>query len=245
MAYSFSPDTGGTLITNLSSYWNLDETSGDRSDLVGSRTLSDNNTVGYATGKYNNAADFEAGNTEYLSISDANWGSEPTGDFSFSFWIKPETLPSTDYVIIGKDQSGGRSFYIGLKSTGRIEVGINDTSFATSDATVTAGSWFHIVFTYDYVTSGNSVMKIYINGNQSGSTVSNAVGPMADTTTEWCFGRRTFTGSELYYDGLIDEIGFWNKVLSTTEITDLYNSGNGNSYREVVNVVFIPKIINC
>jgi len=33
-----------------------------------------------------------------------------------------------------------------------------------------------------------------------------------------------------YMDGLVDEVGIWNKVLTSGEITDLYNSGSGLAY---------------
>ena len=52
---------------DIIAWWTLDETSGSRSDSHGTATLSDNNTVGYATGKQSNAASFVEANTEYLS----------------------------------------------------------------------------------------------------------------------------------------------------------------------------------
>lgn len=35
------------------------------------------------------------------------------------------------------------------------------------------------------------------------------------------------------YNGYMDEVGIWSKVLSSTEISDLYNGGNGNTMMEV------------
>ena len=68
-----------SLFDDLVAYWNLNETSGDRADATGNgHTLTDNNTVGYATGKINNAASFVAANSGYLSIADPFYYNEIT-----------------------------------------------------------------------------------------------------------------------------------------------------------------------
>ncbi|MBU0513002.1 MAG: hypothetical protein KJ638_15045, partial [Chloroflexi bacterium] len=46
-------------IDGLVAWWSLDETSGTRYDSHGGNHLSDNNTVGYSTGKQGNSANFE------------------------------------------------------------------------------------------------------------------------------------------------------------------------------------------
>lgn len=40
-------------------------------------------------------------------------------------------------------------------------------------------------------------------------------------------GNRTITGLPGYFDGRIDSVGFWKRVLNFDERTQLYNSGNG------------------
>src|SRR3990167_1322919 len=71
-----------TLTDGLVSYWTLDEAGGVRYDSVvaSANDLTDNNTVGSATGKNNLAANFVAANGESLSstagalaLGDTNW----------------------------------------------------------------------------------------------------------------------------------------------------------------------------
>src|SRR6056300_583443 len=95
---------------DLVSFWKLDEASGTRVDAFGSNDLTDNNTVGQATSltgvPYTEGADFERGNTEYLSITDASQsGLSPlSSDFSVSVWVKFESLPGgSALAIIGQD----------------------------------------------------------------------------------------------------------------------------------------------
>lgn len=57
------------LTDNLVSYWKLDESSGNASDSVGSNTLTNNGTAGYASGKINNAVDFGTGDNLFFNCS--------------------------------------------------------------------------------------------------------------------------------------------------------------------------------
>jgi len=50
------------------------------------------------------------------------------------------------------------------------------------------------------------------------------------------FGPSTYTGirsddvATTEWDGVIDELGIWDRVLSASEVTELYNSGSGFQY---------------
>ena len=66
-----------------------------------------------------------------------------------------------------------------------------------------------------------------------------AVDEGTPVTIAWTSGGRDSTGAFYIgnsadtfsaFDGVIDEVGLWSKVLSATEITDLYNSGAGFAY---------------
>ena len=51
-----------------------------------------------------------------------------------------------------------------------------------------------------------------------------------DSTAEFDIGRRPYSGSFGYFNGRIDSVGFWKRVLTSAERTALYNSGNGLEY---------------
>jgi hypothetical protein len=48
---------------------------------------------------------------------------------------------------------------------------------------------------------------------------------MSDTVSNFRIGAR-FTSESQFWDGLIDEVGFWKRTLSAAEITELYASGS-------------------
>jgi len=93
-------------------------------------------------------------------------------------------------------------------------------------ATVELGTdWNHIVATYDGSSSASGA-KIYVNGTEQSTLV------YADTLTdtiindaEFLIGARGETGNEeLFWNGKIDEVVVWDRVLSPSEISDRYNA---------------------
>jgi hypothetical protein len=53
-------------------------------------------------------------------------------------------------------------------------------------------------------------------------------GHVFDSTTAFQIGARGNGG--LPFDGLIDEMGFWKRVLNSDEHAALYNNGSGFAY---------------
>lgn len=222
------------LIDNLVSYWKLDEASGTRADSHGSNNLTDNNTVTQATGKIGNCADFESTNDEYLS--NAGGGSlDITGDFSVSAWIKLETQTSRMGIVTQDSQTGSnRKWSIFHETSGKITIeffqssSIYTTIETTNDLNLVDGTWYHFVATVDVSVPSATV---YINGSAVSMTVlGSPATSIQSATTPLHIGRGTRSTIEGPFDGLIDEVGIWSKVLTSQEVTDLYNSGSGLAY---------------
>src|SRR3990167_7184819 len=83
MAKVFQVDTGGTLTTNLTNYFKLE----DESDFWDTNTLTNGNSVTFTSAKVNNGANFGSTNTnKYLHNGDAN--DIGGGNNSISLWVK-------------------------------------------------------------------------------------------------------------------------------------------------------------
>ena len=78
------------LLTNLVSYWKLDEASGTRADSHGTNHLTPSNAPVGAAGKIGQGCDFESSSGQMLSHPDA----DPLGNESFTYalWFKRETI---------------------------------------------------------------------------------------------------------------------------------------------------------
>ncbi len=75
-------------------------------------------------------------------------------------------------------------------------------------------SWHHLVCTFDGLNT-----TIYLDNNNLGS------GPMANWNTiagSFYFGTRVLNDMD-FFNGNLDDIAIWNRVITQQEITDLYN----------------------
>lgn len=233
-----------SLLTDLISYWKLDEASGVRADSHGSNDLADNNTVLAAAGIINDGADLEVSNSEYLSIADASQSGLLDGlsEVSFSLWVKPESLSADHFIISKGDVNAGTRdvcmcFFIG--NTGYFELRASDDgtlnaghniSRQTAAGVFTTGVLYHIALTFDVV---NETVNLYVNGSLVGwSFSSGSMGAaLRDSTDMFVIGMRENNGApQSSFDGIIDEVGVWNRILTTDEVTELYNSGAGLAY---------------
>lgn len=229
-SYSFSR---AVLLESLVSYWPLNEASGDAIDAHGSNTLTDTNTVGSAAGKVGNARDFESGSTQYFNIADNADVSTGDIDFTFALWVNLES--KGDYrIFIGKDESGQREYltFYDLASD-RFSFSVFTPTqvdvLANTLGSPSTATWYFIVCWHD--ATANTV-NIQVNNGTADSTATGGA-LSASGTAPFRIGARSTAGSLLPMDGLIDEVGFWKRVLTAPEKTFLYNSGSGRSYSDI------------
>ena len=76
---------------------------------------------------------------------------------------------------------------------------------------------------YTMVANGTDLLG-YINGTYKGKIT--CTKPSNYGGWGWSLGQNNVVGM----NGLVDEVGFWNRALSATEISNLYNNGLGITY---------------
>ena len=222
------------LTDNLVSYWKLDESSGNAADSHGSNTLV-NTGVTYVAALLNNGADFEAGDTQdKLAIADASQsGLDFTTALSFSLWFKLESAPATQVAFINKHAGGGNEQYFlayRTASTPNFRLSVDKTGTGVVqdilgvNVTFNNAQWYHIVCTWDGATK---TAKFYIDGSQSGT---DQVGTLVDSLYDGASEFRIGGLSADWFDGVVDEVGAWSRVLTGAEVTSLYNSGAPLAY---------------
>lgn len=213
------------LTDNLVSYWKLDESSGNAADSVGSNTLTNTNTATFGAGKINNGTTLaRASSQRFLGGTTASL--QPASALTFSMWIYVNKSPVSYCAIAGNTLSGNqRGYLFDMNVSGKsLAFQIGNGTWGIVSTTYTVGSWTHIVGTWDGAT-----VRLYKNGTGVGTPVSKA----SITYTSCGFSLGTYyndTTSANMFDGMIDEVGIWSRALSATEVTELYNSGNGKQY---------------
>ncbi len=213
-----------SLINNITSYYKLDNSSGVVVDQLGINNGTNDGATRGVTGLINTAFDFERGDSDKVTISDDD-SLDFTDTFTISSWIKLESLGINQVFISKADVSSiaNISYQIGVTSGDKVQfITSNGVGIDNIDSTfsLTTGVFYHVIATYD---NGNGTL--YINAEQN-ATDPSMVTPQV-TGTRLNFGVE---GDTNYFDGVIDEVGLWNRSLSKEEINRLYNLGSGNPY---------------
>ncbi len=213
-----TPTPEPDLLGGMISCYELDEESGVRSDSVGSNHLSDINTVGYTGGLIGNAAMFFSQNTEYLFQQ--NHGFPIDNDpRSFFFWVKT----SIDYeglMFYGDEDSGFVYFaFQGYPDGLWLDYG----NSAISNLVIDGGQWNLVGFIYD-----DPDLIIYRNQDSYSTEVLSQFSTYEGVF--WIPAPQTEWGE---ID--IDLLMVWERALSESEVSLLYNSGSGQSCDEIIN----------
>jgi hypothetical protein len=233
------------VIPNLQALFRLDEDSSslvtypDPASQIGSPAGTLVNGPTWVQGKYNYALSFD-GTNDYVDFGNIlNLAGKP---LTISAWIKMNQLPPSGYTypFVARRQTSGSynaDYLVEVTSGGGIcftyaKAGTNNWYVAcTPGGVVSTGQWYHVVATFN---SSSTTAKIYVNAVQKASQVtgqqltsnSGAVFRLAYT---W------YTGNNKYYNGVLDEIAVFDRALSDSEISALYNyyaysTGNYKGY---------------
>jgi hypothetical protein len=137
-----------------------------------------------------------------------------TANRSTAAWVNPTSIGAQQDVL-GYGTSGALSMYgIRILSTGAVRVYGGTASFCDTAASVIPfAQWSHIVTTY---TAGTAL--IYVNGTLRQTCTSLAWNTTAASTLYIGAG----TGLTNLFSGFIDDVAFWNLILSVGEINSLY-----------------------
>ena len=221
--------SGSSLLTDLVSYWKLDEASGTRFDAHGTNDLTDNNTVGSNTGKISDAASFVIANSEYLSRASNSTLQLGDIDWTIQAWVYvPSSSPNQAIVAKDDDAASSRDYTLDSQSS-RFRIYF-DGGGAGKDAQTSTNfninTWYHIVAQHD--ATANTLTIRQNNGTPVSTSTS---GPITNvSSSEFRIGAREYSGAEIYSGARIDEVAIWKRKLTSDEITELYNSGSGKTY---------------
>lgn len=235
-----------TLTTKHATYVDKSQTSAATTDvtngLIGWWQLNENadSSVGgfsgqsnraYATtgqnGREANAYGFN-GSTSYIAVPMNVNFPRPTSAFTISAWVKPTSISSTGQAIVTTSEGGGWSFYVGSASCPaniRIDIYIGSAYVNTcsTDTATVAGSWVLATAVYT-----GSQVRLYINAKTPKTTSTS--GTMAWATSldvPLCIGAETSASgcTSAFLNGSIDDVRLYDRALSASEVTQLYNQG--------------------
>lgn len=213
-----------SLLVNLSSYWKCDESSGNLADSKGSVTLTNTN-ITFSAGLINNGANIN-GTGNYATGGTGDFNFVNNNAFSCSLWFK-QTSSGGNQMMVSKGSNTWNIFASATsnKLTAAVPgvANVVQNSSAIPDA-----NWHHAVLTHAAAAS-NEQWTLYQDSIQVSQA--NNGNSMSTNTLNFAFGAEAGSPNPtLSFGGSLDEVGIWTKVLTQTDVNNLYNSGSGLAF---------------
>lgn len=214
-----------TLLTSLAAYYKLEDVNDSG---INAANLTNHGTVTFITGKVNNAANFVSTSSQYLDIVSGTSNQFGTGNFSFTFWFKTSTVGVFIQLINKGGRGANSSWYLEITG-GQVQGNVTDSGGNQVNMSDAAGGSNNNAYHLVVVTANRAGNLVFYldNVQKSSNSMAGATGTVSNATGLEIGGS---SGPVNLYDGLIDECGLWSKVLSSTEITNLWNGGTGITY---------------
>jgi len=235
---------GAAIHTGLLNYWELEADASDTANSFAESTGATtdngavNGTTSFVAGLFGNAASFPGGAGNNITVTDPTMGTDDidrtAADLSISLWMRLNNRDNNWQGIIAHGE--GTDYRIALRGgNDPIQIayaggGTGSDIFTTSNigpATAGDGLWHHVV-----ATTAGSVTNLYIDGvlEATGGT-----GPIAENgQNTLCIGCNPTNGRE--WNGLIDDVGMWDRAISAAEVAQIYNLGTSG-----VSLALIPE----
>jgi hypothetical protein len=215
-----------TAMTGLIAYYDFDDNTNDVD--TGTYDMTGTNLT-RVTGKLGHAYSFD-GSTSTLAVSA---GSFTLAASTLCAWVQPvATAGSGQPLFVGGAEGSGDLHGVAAASdqsgtcAGGSATGLYTDHWNTgcyySDQTAPSASWTFVCFSWD----GDGTVGYYANGSYSTDSGTFYSYDLATMTV----GSTTLTTNSttaLSFDGIIDEVSFWSRALSQTELDTLYADGSG------------------
>ncbi len=226
---------GAAISSLLTGLYAVYKGESNANDSLGTYNGTAQGGLTYSGGKSGNAFTFN-GTNAYVSLPN-NMFNSFTGDFSFNMWVNLVNTGANQSLLSCKIYDGTNSYGVAV-----INFGYNIIQICNGTASVVTlqepsvnpySTWYMVTITRKASTG----TKIYYNGSLSASN-SNTTNPVyhPSTATKCAIGALDYStsfGGVYYYlanGSKIDELNVWNKELTATEVTTLYNTGTGKFY---------------
>ena len=210
---------GGGLLGGIAAYWPLDGAGNDASGH-GYDLSQDTQTPLWVAGKFGQSLHVPGhtgGYRQHRLVDDAAFNL--VGDFAISMWLNFNDLGGENDIISKLNSSSGPGWTLIFSATSiwfYDPTGLADSSVSY---TTTLSTWHHFVMrrtgtTLNMIVDGTTILTRVVPNAGSPGGPSLSLGSRTDG-----FGN---------IDGIIDDVGFWNRTLTDAEVAWLWNGGTGH-----------------
>ena len=221
--YQLYLQTAPTVPVNQRAEWRMNENSG----LVAFDTSGYNNHGNVYGAEWSvgiNESGLNFNGSEYVKTDESNSLNIDGDQLTVEAWVKWKETPSNgdnwaNILYKNAESSWGPHYQLQHdQNNEHFEFTIStieaDNAYLWSTTEVKPTVWYYVVGTYD-----GSEMKLYVNGTLENTK--NLQSNFITSTTPVYIGSKS--GTERFFNGIIDEVGIYNYVFTPTEIFNRYN----------------------
>jgi hypothetical protein len=221
------PSSAAIPQEGLVAHWSFEENSGttvsDSSGTSNDGTFQNMDATAWTTGVGGYGLGFD-GKDDYVLVSHHDSINFTDEDFSISFWIVQFNHQNSGrYIVKGswRDPKSGKRYEVFHHSSGNVRFSIDDDSVKSRielpDSDFVTGKWVYVVAIRD---TAKDELRLYANGELKGS----AQDETGDISQDEDLNIGGTVDENSFFDGFIDEVAIYNRVLSDEEILALYQS---------------------
>ncbi len=221
------PSSSSTNIVpdGLVLYYRMDETAGTAitDSSASGYDASANATLTAQTGAIDTAIDTDEITLDSTDVFDS------LTEGTISAWIKWEGSTTSEMSVFTLYNATADSHFQPLQvQNGEMKLYGCSTNFTTSTTPITPGLWHHILYHSDS-TNGH---KVYVDGVEVRSSATHAFFNNCDSVGNTSSYRIGHAGGFEQFNGPIDDLRIYNRVLTDNEIQQLARAKDGISYNK-------------
>lgn len=217
------------ITDNIISYYKFDN---NATDEVGAHNATLHGCTYTGSGKINGCYSFN-GTTDDIETGIVI---AKNTAYSISMWVYfSSSGGGNDYFIcndLGSSGNSGMYAYYNHSSqaiTVAVTDGLSHNCFTPiTISSVSKDTFHHFVITWDGSTTTGS-FKVYLNTSVT-SCGAFSYAMSDDITTSFILGQYAAAATAEGLLGRIDEVGFWSRAITSSEVSTIYNSGTGLTY---------------
>jgi len=203
-------DFGDTL-----HYFRLD--AGVGTTFIDEQTRTFGNLIGdpvWVTGINGNATQFNG--TNYLNTT-IRTGIDGNENRTFNVWINFTGKGGDATILDIGNNTGDTGSALAINTARALRLVLGSGQNTTQTGLIVDGSWQMITLTFNGTTA-----LFYVNGSLVNSTITSF-----NSVDEFMLIGKRLGITVQNFNGTIDEVGIWGRVLNSSEIDELWNSGSG------------------
>jgi len=211
----------------LVAYWDFDH---GATDLVGDHDLTLRAGATIAPGRFGNGLHVTDDPTSGYASAASDPELNVSSKFSVALWMSYENSLDAYGRVVARMQDVNNGYNIAMADATSsasaliIRVKSNGTAYhVTTDTPISQGTFHHVAFSFDDTagTTATDKIRVWIDGKYIVTTDTSGSGS-AQGTAEFVLGKGTASTSD--FAGTVDEVRFYNGVLTSIQIAALQHA---------------------